>query len=71
MMELRDLPELEEIHSVTGDTCMLLKVRMQDSKAMEALLKRLYDMPDVVSTKTYVALSTYLERPVQAGITEF
>jgi hypothetical protein len=50
---------------------MLLKVRMQDSKAMEALLKRLYDMPDVVSTKTYVALSTYLERPVQAGITEF
>ncbi|MFY0659932.1 MAG: Lrp/AsnC family transcriptional regulator [Shimia sp.] len=71
MMELRDLPELEEIHSVTGDTCMLLKVRMQDSKAMEALLKRLYDMPDVVSTKTYVALSTYLERPVQAGITDF
>ncbi len=71
MMELRDLPELEEIHSVTGDTCMLLKVRMQDSKAMEALLKRLYEMPDVVSTKTYVALSTYLERPVQAGITEF
>ncbi|MCP4209549.1 MAG: Lrp/AsnC family transcriptional regulator [Shimia sp.] len=71
MMELRHLPELEEIHSVTGDTCMLLKVRMQDSKAMEALLKRLYDMPDVISTKTYVALSTYLERPVQAGITEF
>lgn len=71
MMSLRDLPEIEEIHSVTGDTCMLLKARMQDSKAMEALLKRLYDMPDVVSTKTYVALSTYLERPVQAGISDF
>lgn len=70
MMQLRALPELEEIHSVTGDTCMLLKVRMRDSKAMEGLLKRLYDMPDVVSTKTYVALSTYLERPVQAGISD-
>ncbi|WP_412550246.1 Lrp/AsnC family transcriptional regulator [Shimia sp. MIT910701] len=71
ILGLGDLPEVEEIHSVTGDTCMLLKVRMQDSKAMEDLLKRIYDMPEVVSTKTYVALSTSLERPVQAGITEF
>lgn len=71
IMNLCHLPEVEEIHSVTGDTCMLLKVRMQDSKAMEALLKLLYDMPEVVSTKTYVALSTSLERPVQAGISEF
>ncbi|MCH2065917.1 MAG: Lrp/AsnC family transcriptional regulator [Shimia sp.] len=71
ILGLGDLPEVEEIHSVTGNTCMLLKVRMQDSKAMEDLLKRIYDMPEVVSTKTYVALSTSLERPVQAGITEF
>lgn len=71
ILGLGALPEVEEIHSVTGDTCMLLKVRMQDSKAMEALLKRIYDMPEVVSTKTYVALSTSLERPVQAGITDF
>jgi len=71
ILSLGDLPEVEEIHSVTGDTCMLLKVRMQDSKAMEELLKRIYDMPEVVSTKTYVALSTSLERPVQAGITNF
>ena len=71
ILGLGDLPEVEEIHSVTGNTCMLLKVRMQDSKAMEDLLKRIYDMPEVVSTKTDVALPTSLERPVQAGITEF
>ncbi len=70
LMALAELPEVEEIHSVTGDTCMLLKVRMETSQAMEALLARLYAMPSVTATKSYMVLSTYLERPVQAGITE-
>ncbi len=69
-MRIEELPEVEEIHSVTGDTCMILKVRMESTQAMEALLAQLYALPEVVSTKSYVALSTYLERPVQAGVTE-
>ncbi len=68
LMQIGDLPEVEEIHSVTGDTCLILKVRMESTQAMEALLARLYALPEVISTKSYVALSTYLERPVQAGI---
>jgi len=68
LMQIEDLPEVEEIHSVTGDTCMVLKVRMESTQAMEALLARLYALPEVVSTKSYVALSTYLERPVQPGV---
>lgn len=68
LMKIEDLPEVEEIHSVTGDTCMILKVRMESTQAMESLLARLYELPEVVSTKSYVALSTYLERPVQPGI---
>jgi len=70
LMALADLPELEEIHSVTGDTCMLLKTRLVSSRALEGLLARIYDMPSVRGTRTYVVLSTYLERPAQAGITE-
>lgn len=68
LMQIEELPEVEEIHSVTGDTCMILKVRMESTQSMEALLARLYALPEVVSTKSYVALSTYLERPVQAGV---
>ncbi|MEM9765565.1 MAG: Lrp/AsnC family transcriptional regulator [Pseudomonadota bacterium] len=68
LMALAGLPELEEIHSVTGDTCMLLKVRVASSQALEGLLARLYETPGVRSTRTYVALSTYLERPPQAGV---
>ncbi len=40
-MRIEELPEVEEIHSVTGDTCMILKVRMESTQAMEALLAQL------------------------------
>ena len=48
---------------------MLLKVRLQNSQALEGLLARIYDMPSVRSTRTYVVLSTYLERTTQGGLT--
>ena len=71
LMSIGDLPEVEEIHSVAGDTCMLLKVRCASSRALEALLARLYVSPGVKGTRSYIVLSTYLERPLQPGITEF
>ncbi|MCT7373883.1 Lrp/AsnC family transcriptional regulator [Chelativorans salis] len=70
LMAISEHPEVEEIHSVAGDTCMLLKVRTTDTHALEGLLARLYATPGVVATRSYVALSTYLERPVQADVTE-
>lgn len=69
MMQIEERPEVEEIHSVAGDTCMVLKVRMESTQALEDLLARLYALPEVISTKSYVVLSTYLERPVQVGVT--
>lgn len=68
LLAIGDLPEVEEIHSVAGDACLMLKVRMASTEAMEALLAQLYALPEVISTKSYVVLSTYLERPVQAGV---
>ncbi|WP_259783181.1 Lrp/AsnC family transcriptional regulator [Aestuariispira ectoiniformans] len=61
LMELSDLPEVEEIHSVAGDTCMLLKVRAADTKALENLLYHIYQLHGVKSTRSYVVLNTYLE----------
>lgn len=69
VLELAQLPEVEEVHAVTGDTGLILKVRMDCPEAMEGFLWRIYDMPGVRSTRTYVVLSTHLERGVQAGIT--
>lgn len=62
-------PEVEEIHSVAGDTAMLLKVRTADAQGLEALLSHLYSIKGVVGTRAYIVLSTYLERPVQPDLT--
>ena len=70
LLALSELPEVEEIHSVAGDACMLLKVRCASSRALEGLLARLYALPSVKATRSYVVLSTYMERTPQAGITE-
>lgn len=69
LMDIGDYPEVEEIHSVAGDTCMLLKVRAESSRALEAILEQLYATPGVKATRSYVVLSTYLERPPQPGVT--
>lgn len=67
---LSALPELEELHSVTGATSMILKLRLADSQALESLLRQVNAFESVISTHTYVTLSTYLERPIQPTVTE-
>lgn len=70
LAELADLPEIEEIHSVTGDTSIILKVRLPAASALEVLLRQLHALDSVVATKTFVTLSTYVDRPVQAAQTD-
>lgn len=69
MMRLHDFPEVEEMHSVAGDTCVIMKVRTANAHALEEFLAQLYVLPGVKGTKSYVVLSTYLERGVQADLT--
>ncbi|SQC92346.1 AsnC family [Cedecea neteri] len=54
---------VEEIHSVAGDTSMLLKVRTEDSRALEALLAHLYEINGVVATRT-----TSCSRPIWSAL---
>jgi Lrp/AsnC family transcriptional regulator, leucine-responsive regulatory protein len=69
MLTLRQFPEVEEMHSVAGDTCVIIKVRTANAHALEDFLSQLYVLPGVRSTKSFVVLSTYLERGVQAEVT--
>jgi Lrp/AsnC family transcriptional regulator, leucine-responsive regulatory protein len=69
MMKLNAFPEVEEMHSVAGDTCVILKVRTASPKSLEDLLAQIYVLPGVRSTRSYIVLSTYLERPIQPQIT--
>ncbi len=70
LMKIAEHPEIEEIHSVAGDTCMLLKARTAGTQELEALLGILYDTQGVKGTRSYIVLSTHLDRPIQAEVTE-
>ena len=70
LLAIADLPEVEEVHTVAGHTGMLLKVRTENSHALEGLLAHIYDVPGVVTTRSYIVLSAYMERPVQPDTTK-
>jgi Lrp/AsnC family transcriptional regulator, leucine-responsive regulatory protein len=65
MLALRDDPRVEELHSVAGDTCMLIKARCVDTIDLEDLLRIVYGIPGVTATRSYIALQSYLERGPQ------
>lgn len=59
---LESLPDIEEIHIVTGDSGLLLKVRTRDAQALEVLLARFHEVEGVEGTRTQMALRTLVER---------
>ena len=65
-LRMDEEPDVEEVHTVTGDACILMKVRCADAQALEDLLARIYAIDGVRGTRSYIALSTYLERGPQA-----
>lgn len=62
---LEQFPQIEEIHSIAGETDILLKVRTTDTKALEALIYRIKSVPGVARITSTIVLSTALEgRPL-------
>ena len=62
VIALASLADIEEIHTVTGESDILLKVRTRDTQALEALLAKIHGAEGVEGTRTQIALSTLLER---------
>lgn len=62
LLQLKELPAVEEVHTVTGESAMLLKVRTQDTQSLEALLETIHSIEGFTGTRSYIALTTYLER---------
>lgn len=70
LMRIARFPEVEEMHSVTGDASMIVKARCASPQALENLLAQIHAVPGVSGTRSSIALSTFLERGVQAGVTQ-
>ena len=62
LLKLKELPEVEEIHTVTGESAMLRKVRTRDTQSLEYLLERIHAIEGFKGRRSYIALSTHLER---------
>lgn len=62
LLRFADKPEVEEIHTVAGDGCVLVKVRANDTESLENFLMEIQSLEGVRSVRSYIALSTFLER---------
>ena len=69
-VDLYELPEMEEVHTVAGKTSLIVKARLCDSNALEYLLMAIHAVPEILYTNTFLVLTTHLARPTQIGITQ-
>ena len=60
------MPEVQEVHAITGEGSHLLKVRLRNTSELERLLGALQRLPGVHATQTSIVLSTPKETPCLA-----
>jgi DNA-binding Lrp family transcriptional regulator len=68
--ELASIPYIEECHSVAGELCILLKVRVPDTPALLELIDRLREVGGIEQTETTIVLKTQFDRPASKPATE-
>ncbi|WP_312937586.1 Lrp/AsnC family transcriptional regulator [Stutzerimonas nitrititolerans] len=62
LLTFTNRPEVEELHTIAGDGCVFVKVRTDNTEALEAFLMEIQSLEGVRSVRSYIALSTFLER---------
>lgn len=59
---LAALPEIQELHHITGEDAFLAKVRVPDTEALDLLLRdKIYHIPGIRGTRTTIVLTTAKE----------
>ncbi|ASK33243.1 AsnC family transcriptional regulator (plasmid) [Alcanivorax sp. N3-2A] len=67
LLTFAERPEVEELHTVAGDGCVFVKVRANDTESLESFLMEIQSLEGVRSVRSYIALSTFLERGPAPG----
>lgn len=62
LLQFTSRKEVEELHTVAGDSCVFIKVRAADTESLENFLMEIQSLEGVRSVRSYIALSTFLER---------
>lgn len=59
--EMSSMPEVLEVHSVTGEGSHILKMRTRNTTSLERFLSKVQALPGVHGTSTSIVLSTFKE----------
>jgi len=61
--ELAKIPEVQEVHSIAGEDCYLVKIRTADSASLMDLMRNQFSkIPNILSTRTIIVLETVKEQ---------
>ena len=59
---LADIPEVLEVHHITGEDCFLVKVRTSDTESLGRLLRERFGaIPTIRSTRTTIVMNSVKE----------
>jgi len=59
---LADIEQIQEVHSLSGEDCLMIKLRVASNTELETILRtQIASLDAVKDTKTLIALSTYKE----------
>ncbi len=67
---LRAIPEILEVHTITGGGDLLLRIVAQTNEHLHQVLQRVASIPDATRTETHLALATPIQRSVADLIAE-
>lgn len=66
---LGGLPEVEDVHVVTGPKDLLVRLRVRDHEHLrELLFARIWNLPGIERTETYISLGHMDPKDVDAGL---
>ncbi|MBN9296174.1 MAG: Lrp/AsnC family transcriptional regulator [Filimonas sp.] len=61
--KLAQIPEVQEVHSIAGEDCFLVKVRTTDSASLIRLMRTSFsEVTSIIATKTTIVLETVKEQ---------
>jgi Lrp/AsnC family leucine-responsive transcriptional regulator len=59
---LSKIEQIQEVHYLAGDDCLMVKLRVSNNLELETILRtRIASLENVINTKTFIALSTFKE----------
>jgi len=68
---LREMPEVEDVHIVTGPKDLLVRLRVRDHEHLrDALFDRIWNIPGIERTETYISLGHMQPKDVDADLVD-